>query len=141
MKIISICEIKEPGKYKTSQLMHDLDEVGIICGTEIEVIKSPDDGKLFIKLPGKRFYSYDNSYVALNDVMPGNLVEVPADKDHWSTKIKQENTDLKITIQNGLDEIKELERYLLSDKFKEDTTVQVQDVLNRLVNIKQALNQ
>lgn len=39
---------------------------------------------------------------------------------------------LKINIMNSVDALDELRAYLLSDKFHNDTTVQVSDILRRL---------
>jgi len=51
---------------------------------------------------------------------------------HWITKLKinqRIQAAYLIGLREGLDDLRS---YLLSDKFHRDTTVQVQDVLNRI---------
>jgi len=60
---------------------------------------------------------------------------------NYIKKLQQENTELKRNAIDANDAITDLYVYLMSNKFRTDTTVQVKDVMNRLDNIKSALFQ
>jgi hypothetical protein len=53
--------------------------------------------------------------------------------------LTRENEELKATIGAAREELFGLVRYLQSDKFSNDPTVQVQDVMNRLANAESIL--
>ncbi len=53
-------------------------------------------------------------------------------KNDWMYKV----LDLKLEIAKADDDLNDLRAYLLSDKFKEDSTVQVSDVLRHLEAVK-----
>ena len=55
---------------------------------------------------------------------------------NYIQNLKTQIAEKDLIIQTAKEEIQYLRTYLLSDKFHEDTTVQVRDVLNRLNNIE-----
>ena len=55
-------------------------------------------------------------------------------------RIMQENVSLKQALQTWSSGLTDLQRYLESSKFHQDTTVQVQDVFLRLQEAKSAVN-
>jgi len=55
-------------------------------------------------------------------------------------ELTRENEELKATIEATRSELIALASYLQSEKFHDDRTVQVRDVLNRLANVDAKLN-
>ena len=53
--------------------------------------------------------------------------------------LQKENEEYESKRQSALNEILNLKMYLTSEKFWNDTTIQVRDVLNRLDNIQSEL--
>ena len=60
-------------------------------------------------------------------------------RNNFIQRLQQENEEYESKRQNALNEIMHLRMYLTSDKFWNDTTIQVKDVLNRIDNIQQEL--
>ena len=60
-------------------------------------------------------------------------------RNNFIQRLQQENEEYESKRQNALNEIMHLRMYLTSDKFWDDTTIQVKDVLNRIDNIQQEL--
>jgi len=55
---------------------------------------------------------------------------------NYIQNLKNQIEEKDLIIQTAKEEIGYIRSYLLSDKFHEDTTVQVRDILNRLNNIE-----
>lgn len=55
-------------------------------------------------------------------------------------KLHEQVKDMKDRLEFAKQELADLEKYLLSSKFHDDTTVQVKDILNRIVDLKALLN-
>ena len=60
-------------------------------------------------------------------------------RNNFIQRLQQENEEYESKRQNALNEIMHLRMYLTSDKFWDDTTIQVKDVLNRIDNIQREL--
>ena len=60
-------------------------------------------------------------------------------RNNFIQRLQQENEEYESKRQNALNEIMHLRMYLTSDKFWDDTTIQVKDVLNRIDNTQREL--
>ena len=60
---------------------------------------------------------------------------------HYSTAQKQTIADHEQNLEDLKEQIHNFKVYLHSPKFHEDTTIQVQDVLNHLANFENQINE
>lgn len=64
---------------------------------------------------------------------------MPTANEKYIYSLQKERAELQGKINAGQELVTDLTTYLLSEKFYSDTTVQTQDVLNRLREIRSAL--
>lgn len=60
-------------------------------------------------------------------------------RNNFIQRLQNENEEYELKRQNALNEIMHMRIYLTSNKFWDDTTIQVKDVLNRIDNIQREL--
>lgn len=58
---------------------------------------------------------------------------------NYIQRLKAENESYKQAAADALQELSYLRQYLLSDKFREDTTVQTSDVLRRIDPVRDVI--
>ena len=68
-----------------------------------------------------------------------SLLDINDACNEATAKAKDSSDELRIGINNALQEIQDFKKYLTSTKFNNDNTIQVRDVLNRLEPIRDAL--
>lgn len=60
-------------------------------------------------------------------------------RNNFIQRLQNENEEYELKRQNALNEIMHMRIYLTSNKFWDDSTIQVKDVLNRIDNIQREL--
>ena len=60
-------------------------------------------------------------------------------RNNFIQRLQNENEEYELKRQNALNEIMHMRIYLTSNKFWDDPTIQVKDVLNRIDNIQREL--